>query len=60
MLHKNSMVHREVSPLNLIILESRGYIINFDHSKIEFITEEVRFEKVTDEDVVEVAAKMSG
>jgi serine/threonine protein kinase len=57
-LHKNGVVHRDVSPSNLIISDSGGHIIDYDHSKVGFVKGEVAVKETQTEDVVEIATNI--
>ncbi|XP_006458684.1 hypothetical protein AGABI2DRAFT_176932 [Agaricus bisporus var. bisporus H97] len=55
-LYKKGIIHRDVSPGNLIISDSGGHIIDFDHSKITFEIGKVAVQRKESEDVLEVAS----
>jgi hypothetical protein len=57
-LHKNGVVHRDVSPSNLIISDSGGHIIDYDHSKVGFVKGEVAVKATQTKDVVEIATNI--
>ncbi|EKM83214.1 hypothetical protein AGABI1DRAFT_104928 [Agaricus bisporus var. burnettii JB137-S8] len=55
-LYKKGIIHRDVSPGNLILSDSGGHIIDFDHSKITFETRKATVQRKESEDVLEVAS----
>ncbi|XP_006458689.1 hypothetical protein AGABI2DRAFT_115720 [Agaricus bisporus var. bisporus H97] len=59
-LYKKGIIHRDVSPGNLIISDSGGHIIDFDHSKITYEIGKVVVQRKESEDVLEVASAVFG
>jgi serine/threonine protein kinase len=59
-LHKNGVVHRNVSPSNLLISDSGGHIIDYDHSKVGFVKREVAVKETQTEDVIKIATGILG
>ncbi|EKM83213.1 hypothetical protein AGABI1DRAFT_104927 [Agaricus bisporus var. burnettii JB137-S8] len=58
LLYKKGIIHRDVSPGNLIISDSGGHIIDFDHSKIAFEMSNSVVERKEGQDVFEVALEI--
>ncbi|KAF7777864.1 hypothetical protein Agabi119p4_3936 [Agaricus bisporus var. burnettii] len=56
LLYKKGIIHRDVSPGNLIISDSGGHIIDFDHSKITYEIGKVAVQRKESEDVWEAAS----
>ncbi|KAF7777686.1 hypothetical protein Agabi119p4_3758 [Agaricus bisporus var. burnettii] len=59
-LYKKGIIHRDVSPGNLIISDSGAHIIDFDHSKITYEIGKVVVQRKESEDVLEVASAVFG
>ncbi|EKM83212.1 hypothetical protein AGABI1DRAFT_89790 [Agaricus bisporus var. burnettii JB137-S8] len=57
LLYKKGVIHRDISPANLLISHSGGHIIDFDHSKIAF-EKGVEVEPPTGQNVEEIATKL--